>query len=69
MDLIGSPEPETPMHQRRKRAEVAKEVRSSVYGGLEKEIPEFSLDRTTISENTTNGNGQAIVHEGPVSSC
>lgn len=65
MDMMGSPEPQTPMHQRRKRAQVAKEARSSVYGGLEKEVPEFALD----SEATSNGktNGEAIVHEGPVS--
>mgnify|MGYP000302159255 CR=1 FL=1 len=65
MDLIGSPEPETPAFTRRKRAEVAKaatmnnEVRSSRYGGLEKEtIPEDTNER----EN----NSDAIVHEGPV---
>lgn len=65
MDLIGSPEPMTPMYQRRKRAEVAKlaqkEIRSSVYQGLEKEVVEPS----TLEENGSNRNRDDIVHEGP----
>ncbi|CAB9511922.1 MAP kinase-activated protein kinase 2 (Fragment) [Seminavis robusta] len=71
MDLIGSPQPETPMHQRRKRAEVKKtlkkEVRSSVYGGLEKEvIPEHATNHEDLLEvSSTSSNAQVIVHEGP----
>ena len=70
MDLLGSPEPQTPMYQRRKRAEVAtqarKEVRSSVYGGLEKETSNMFVSMGSDKENTSS-NGQAMVHEGPVS--
>jgi hypothetical protein len=75
-DAIGSPEPETPMIERRKRKEVASKMAedrnqpaaqrgqgpfSSRYGGLEKEIPEG--DESAES----NDSGMAKVHEGPVS--
>jgi hypothetical protein len=67
MDLIGSPEPETPMPQRRKRAEVSKtmtkEVRSSVYGGLEKEV---ILEQPESKESDGAASDGAIVHDGPV---
>jgi hypothetical protein len=66
MDLIGSPEPETPMPQRRKRAEVSKtmnkEVRSSVYGGLEKEVI-FEQPDSNESDAADDG---AVIHDGPV---
>lgn len=72
MDLIGSPQPETPMHQRRKRAEVAKQAKmtatqawSSKYQGLEKEvIPEGeSVGDGGLSSKGPEDN---IVHDGPV---
>ena len=73
-DAIGSPEPETPIIERRKRKEAANKMAegrlqpeqrregpfSSRYGGLEKEIPEG--DESAES----NDNGMANVHEGPV---
>jgi hypothetical protein len=66
MDLIGSPEPETPMPQRRKRAEVSKtmhkEVRSSVYGGLEKEV----IFEQPESKESDAADNEDIVHDGPV---
>ena len=78
LDLIGSPEPETPMHTRRKRAEVAKnlmankndpfskEVRSSRYGGLEKEVEAFQ-EGAALDVVKEQEDADAIVHEGPVS--
>ena len=69
MDWIGSPEPETPMHQRRKRAEVSKtmntEVRSSVYGGLEKEVIFEQPEQEASKEGDGTDDG-AKVHDGPV---
>lgn len=71
MDLIGSPQPETPMHQRRKRAEVAKQAKksatdtwSSKYKGLEKEV---ILEEEGESEvaNSDKKSDVIIVHEGP----
>jgi hypothetical protein len=75
LDILGSPEPETPAHQRRKRAEVVStaaasaEVRSSMYPLLEKEVADFVDDFGAQNNHNTNGNAsQSIVHEGPVSS-
>jgi hypothetical protein len=71
IDLIGSPEPETPIYERRKRAEVAKVVKnerktnaqlSSRYGGLEKEVSEALVEENNEDEE----DGQAKIHEGPV---
>ena len=73
MDLIGSPQPETPLHQRRKRAEVAKQAKmsateawSSKYKGLEKEVIMEEETSSAYNNNTPKVEEEAIVHDGPV---
>ena len=73
MDLIGSPQPETPMHQRRKRAEVAKQAKmsstqswSSKYKGLEKEVIPEEAESSSFGGLASKGVEDQIVHDGPV---
>lgn len=63
-DPIGTPLPETPVHQRRKRQHVQDALRSETenYKGLEKEVPEV--------EETNGQNGSSpptVIHDGPAS--
>ena len=72
-DPIGSPMPETPLHQRAKRSAIKtalnkvreSPVFSSKYGGLEKEVDYCSKALSSI-EDQENGH-RAEVHEGKVS--